>query len=322
MKNCKTIIALVLTIAAVGFSSCNNTPELPASSTAPIVSDETAVSSEAKSEELPVSEAAPEEQMSSAAEASSASAVSEVGTEPAVGVGDNVEFNGKKWEATYVDDFEGTRLNSKNWTYAPAYKRQDMNNYWNRKQVKFPGNGCVAIGIDQPEGDDRILSGAITTEGIFEQAYGYFECRCRLQPIPGCWSAFWLMCMGETSVGNGGKDGAEIDIVESPFFNSSAVQHNIHWDGYAEDHKVVSSGNVTRPGLYTEFHTYALEWTKNEYIFYIDGEETFRTSEGGICEVPCHMILSIETGSWTGAPDKELLPSEMLVDYVRVYKEA
>ncbi len=260
----------------------------------------------------------------SAADGSTTAAPTTPTTQPPaakVSVGDKVEFGGKQWEVTFSDDFDGTKLNSKNWTYCPPYKRQDMNNQWNRKQVTFPGDGTVSIGIDYADDGERVLSGAITTDGIFEQAYGYFEVRCRMQLASGCWSAFWLMCDGETSVGNGGRDGAEIDIVEAPFFDRSTVQHNIHWDGYAEDHKSASSGDIMRPTLYTDFHTYALEWTKDEYIFYIDGEETWRTSEGGICEVPCHMILSMETGSWTGAPLAEQMPSGMLVDYVRVYKE-
>ena len=236
-------------------------------------------------------------------------------------VGDTVEFGGKRWEVTFSDDFDGTRLDSANWTYCPAWKRQDVENYWNRKQVTFPGNDCLSLGIEKEEDGDRILSGAVWTSGIFEQAYGYFEVRCRLQPAVGCWSAFWLMCDSQPSVGNGGKDGAEIDIVESPFFTRSTVQHNIHWDGYGENHGSISSGDVIRPGLYTDFHTYALEWTKDEYIFYIDGEETWRTSEGGVCEVPCYLILSVEAGTWGGELIDEQLPAAFLVDYVRVYKE-
>lgn len=238
-----------------------------------------------------------------------------------VAVGDKVEFHGRQWEVTFSDDFEGTRLNSQNWTYCPAWKRQDKENYWNRGQVTFPGNDCLSLGIEKEEDGNRILSGAIWTSNIFEQAYGYFEVRCRLQPAAGCWSAFWLMCDSQPSVGNGGVDGAEIDIVESPFFNRSTIQHNIHWDGYAEDHGAASSGDVIRPGLYTDFHTYALEWTKEEYIFYVDGEETWRTSAGGVCTVPCYLILSVEAGSWGGELIDEQLPAAFLVDYVRVYKE-
>lgn len=235
-------------------------------------------------------------------------------------VGDKVEIGGKRWEVTFVDDFNDTHLDSKNWSYCPAWKRQDVENYWNRKEVTFPGNGSVSIGIENDKENNRILSGAIWTANTFKQAYGYYEVRCRLQQAVGCWSAFWLMCDNMGSIGNGGVDGAEIDIMESPFLNRGSVQHNIHWDGYAEAKQSDSSGDITRAGLYSDFHTYALEWTKDAYIFYIDGKETFRSNKGGICAVPCYLILSVEAGSWGGKIIDEQLPTAFLVDYVRVYK--
>ena len=89
----------------------------------------------------------------------------------AVKVGERAEFNGKQWEVTFSDDFDGTRLNSQNWTYSQPVKRADYNNYWNRKQVSLSGDGFLQLGIDYDAESDRILSGAITSDRIFEQTW-------------------------------------------------------------------------------------------------------------------------------------------------------
>jgi hypothetical protein len=62
-----------------------------------------------------------------------------------------------------------------------------------------------------------------------------------------------------------------------------------------------------------------LEWKSNEYIFYVDGQETWRTSAGGMCQVPLYIKLSDETGDWAGDIAKAKLPDRFLVDYLRVY---
>lgn len=239
-----------------------------------------------------------------------------------VAVGDTVELNGRQWEVTFSDDFNGIRLDSKNWTYSQAVERGDFgNNYWSRKQVFLEGDGFLRLGIDYDEETDRILSGAITSDRVFEQTYGYFECRAKLQAASGCWSAFWIMSNDIQKVGNGGKDGAEIDIFESPWFNQGVIQSAIHWDGYGEAHQSLGSPQYHLPDMYYDFHTFALEWTETEYIFYVDGQESWRTDAGGICQVPCYLQLSVEAGTWGGEFIKEQMPACFTVDYVRVYKQ-
>ena len=67
------------------------------------------------------------------------------------------------------------------------------------------------------------------------------------------------------------------------------------------------------------FHCYALLWLPDQYVFYVDGKETWRTKAGGVCQVPLYLKLSDEVGSWGGDVRKATLPDKFLVDYVRVY---
>ena len=147
------------------------------------------------------------------------------------------------------------------------------------------------------------------------------------------WSAFWLNCDSMNTVGNGGKDGAEIDVFESAFYDTvlkNRVSTNIHYDGYGEDLK---STNVTTPVIlnnpYKEYNTYGLEWNENEYIFYINGLETGRSSFGGTSLVEEYLILSVEVGGSNGvaqdnragkALQSDFVPTDFIVDYVRAYQ--
>jgi hypothetical protein len=118
-------------------------------------------------------------------------------------------------------------------------------------------------------------------------------------------------------VGDGGRDGTEIDIYEKPWLDDR-VNMALHWDGYGKEHK--SEGRQVRvPGIMEGFHTYALWWSPEEYVFSIDGKELWRTKAGGVCQVPLYIKLSDEIGTWAGDIKKANLPDAFVVDYVRVY---
>ncbi len=96
------------------------------------------------------------------------------------------------------------------------------------------------------------------------------------------------------------------------------VQHTFHWDGYGKDHK--TKGKVVKvPGVTRGWHTFGLLWLPDQYVFYVDGKETWRTKAGGVSQVPEYILLSDEIGKWAGDIRKAQLPDRFLVDYVRVY---
>lgn len=67
------------------------------------------------------------------------------------------------------------------------------------------------------------------------------------------------------------------------------------------------------------YYTFGLLWTPDEYVFYVDGRETWRTSAGGVSQVPEYIKLSEEIGPWGGDIKKANLPDYFIVDHVRVY---
>ncbi|MDQ8738007.1 glycoside hydrolase family 16 protein [Paenibacillus sp. LHD-38] len=221
------------------------------------------------------------------------------------------------WNITFLDNFEGELLDPTKWDHAPEWQRKD--GYWSDEEAFLDGKGNLIIQVSERDG--KYYSGAVTTSGIFEQAYGYYEMRAKIPKVEGFWTAFWLMTDGAHTVGNEGKDGTEIDIVETPFayMDNDTVVHAMHWDGYEADHKSAAAYPVV-PGIYEGFHTFALEWNKDEYIYYIDGNETWRSSAGGVSEVPAFVQITAEVGKWGGNIGNAVLPAQMVVDYVRVYE--
>jgi beta-glucanase (GH16 family) len=48
------------------------------------------------------------------------------------------------------------------------------------------------------------------------------------------------------------------------------------------------------------FHDYGLLWTKEQYVFYVDGKEVWRSAAGGVSQVPEYLKLTEEIGKWGG----------------------
>jgi beta-glucanase (GH16 family) len=214
----------------------------------------------------------------------------------------------KSWRLVWQDEFSGAKLDEAKWD-VPEYKRRD--GYWSRKAIALDGKGHLVMSVLKEE--DRYLDGCVRTQGKFEHKFGYYVARVQLQKQPGHWSAFWMM---PSSGLNAGSRGTEIDIYEKPWLDNR-VQQTLHWDGYGKDHK--SEGKVVRvAGVMDGWHTFGLWWKSDEYIFYVDGKETWRTKTA-VSQVPEYIKLSDEIGNWAGDIKKAKLPDAFLVDYVRVY---
>lgn len=220
---------------------------------------------------------------------------------------------GRTWKLVWRDEFEGKKLDESKWTAAPDGRRKG--GWWSPRAVRLDGRGHLVIRTFRD--GDRVVDGCVSTERKFEHAHGFYVARAKLQSQPGHWSAFWINGRGIHKVGDGGRDGCEIDIMEKPWLDDR-VQHTLHWDGYGKDHR--SAGHVSRvPGVMQGFHTFGLWWKADEYVFYVDGRETWRTAAGGACRVPQYIKLSDEVGDWAGDIGTAKLPDEFVVDHVRVY---
>ena len=221
----------------------------------------------------------------------------------------------------FEDNFDGTKLNKSKWELVPEWKRQGELDIWDDDMTSLDGEGHLILRAEWDAENHRVRSGGVRTLGKFAESYGYYEASIRFPVAPGTWGAFWLMC-GDV----GGRNGVEIDVVESIFNERGECNHALHWDGYGEHHKSANSGGLTGHGIYDgAFHTFGVERTPDGYVFYIDGKESWRAG-ADVCKPEPqdgYMKLTVEAADWAGAGTDEsiaALPAEMVVDWVRVYK--
>ncbi|MDE6723508.1 MAG: glycoside hydrolase family 16 protein, partial [Eubacterium sp.] len=166
-----------------------------------------------------------------------------------------------------------------------------------------PSSGRFTSGIETRRiiGDNNSNKGT-DDELLFSQAFGYFECKVKFPKSKGLWSAFWLQSSNMRKVGNAGQDGTEIDVYESAFINSkkSKMGHALLWDGYGADGRVSDYKCLLEQDLYDGYHTFALKWTPEYYVFYIDGKPTWATSDGDVSKVSEFLRLTVEIDAGDG----------------------
>ncbi|MBR5428580.1 MAG: glycoside hydrolase family 16 protein [Clostridia bacterium] len=242
-----------------------------------------------------------------------------------------------KFTLTFEDHFDGDTLNSEVWTHFRQGERKG--GYWDAGQA-FLRDGNLVIRTEYKEGG-RYGPGwycdRIDTRRLFEQKYGYFECRCILPAAQGLWSAFWL---SSEKIGDfvPGRNGTEIDVFESPLWHrilkkkeNDLITSNLHYGGYGAGHRYKNVAVAKANDPYRQYNTYGVEWNEEGYIFYVNGRETGRSRFGGVSEAPEYLLLSVEIDGvggkpfpgWSGeitnnAPGT--FPVDFVVDYVRAYR--
>ena len=235
---------------------------------------------------------------------------------------------------TWSDEFDGDALDRTKWnglefTGGASPRR---NGYWHMDMARVSGGALRIPSIYYESGygggPPGYYSIGICTSDSFLQTFGYFEVRCQLPKGDGLCSAFFLQSPGMRLVDGSGRDGMEIDIFEAPYHftaNKNRVSSALHYDGYGDAHRSQSVGIFPVEAPYDNFHTYALEWNTDVFIFYIDRVEVKRSTFGGVSQAPEFLILSVTNwfdSAWAG-DIRNNNPEDMtdfVVDYVRVYQ--
>jgi beta-glucanase (GH16 family) len=219
------------------------------------------------------------------------------------------------YKLVWEDDFNGTTLNTSKWKYRAEGSVRGYATV-SRETISLDGKGNLII--ETTKKDDKYYVGQVTTDGLYTQRFGYFECRAQMQKYMGTHSALWLQSNTMGIENNNPKgNGTEIDIFEYHRKTSNQIHHNLHWNGYGSGHKQAGIAK-TIPFIGTGFHTFGLLWTDKEYIFFVDGEETWRTTEA-VSHIPEYMILSTELTGFGGNHLHDNYPDSVIFDYVKVY---
>jgi beta-glucanase (GH16 family) len=158
-------------------------------------------------------------------------------------------------------------------------------------------------------------SGLIQTRESFSQTYGYFEMRADMSETPGAWDAFWMLPLvpkdGETP-----GEWQELDIVEHYGNDPGSTYRWIHTTDKtvnANEERQVTSWN---PEQTQGFHTYGMDWQKDEISFYFDGKLMGSKPTPSDMDAPMYTLanLAVQDGA-TGDP------MSMKIDYIRAYSK-
>lgn len=159
--------------------------------------------------------------------------------------------------------------------------------------------------------------------------YGRMEIRAKLPHGRGTWPAIWML-PAKTQYGRWPASG-EIDIMEHVGFEPGKVHGAIHTKKFNHTIGTQKTAEILVPDALDAFHRYAVEWTPESILFFVDEKNYFRFendhsgSESWPFDQPFYMVLNIAIGgNWGGQKgiDDTSLPQKMEIDYVRIYEKS
>jgi len=176
-------------------------------------------------------------------------------------------------------------------------------------------------------------SARLKTQGLFGFRYGRFEVRAQVPEGQGLWPAVWLM--GENIATVSWPACGEQDVLErvngalTPDWTSGSV----HGTGFTSN-GLGTVFNVPAGQTAAQWHTYGMIWSPGSISYYVDDPTkpyvTYTpASLSGVSGAVWpfdgsqnnFIIINLAVGgTWPGSPNTTtVFPSQMLVDYVRVY---
>lgn len=194
-------------------------------------------------------------------------------------------------------------------------------------------DGYLHIVAQQPS-TGVYTSARLKTQGLFSFQYGRLEFRALVPEAQGFWPAAWLLGNNIATVdwpGCGEQDVLErIDAAGNPDWNAGSV----HGTGFTGGTGLGTNYYFPSGQTAAQWHTYGMIWSPGSVSYYVDNPNlpyaTYTPAnlsgltgavwpfDGGQSNF---IILNLAIGgSWPGSPDQTTpFPSEMLVDYVRIY---
>ncbi|MDP4276471.1 MAG: glycoside hydrolase family 16 protein [Bacteroidota bacterium] len=231
----------------------------------------------------------------------------------------------RKYRLVWADEFDGTRLDTTVWIFETG------GNGWGNHEKQFyttsgnvvVKNGCLFI-VAKKEGD-TYTSARIITRGKRSFVHGYVEIRAKLPRGIGTWPALWLL--GESMSAVGWPECGELDVMEHVGKHPGYIHSSVHnQSGYGN---TPYTGHRLVKDPFETFHLYAVDWTKNQLTFSVDGKRVHRyapirkTPNNWPFDQPMYVIFNLAIGGDWGGPDIDdaIFPQSMCVDYIRVYQK-
>jgi beta-glucanase (GH16 family) len=200
----------------------------------------------------------------------------------------------------------------------------------------YPGTDGVLYIVAQSSSAGVYTSARLKTQGLFSFQYGRIEFRAQVPEAQGFWPANWLLGNNINTVNwpaCGEQDVLErVNAALTPDWNEGSVHGTGFTGGTGLGTQYNFPSGQTAGG---EFHTYGMIWSPGSVAYYVDDPTspyvTYTPSsltplnDGAVWPFDAgqanFILLNLAIGgSYPGSPDSSTpFPSNMLVDYVRIY---
>ncbi len=247
-----------------------------------------------------------------------------------------------KWTLWWHDEFDGSSLNEDYWSYQigdgspsnPGWGNGEEQYY--RQENVTVGDGVLTITAKKEDyGGKSYTSSRIRTYKKVSTTYGRIEAKIKLPNVQGCWPAFWMLPESDYE-GRGWPYSGEIDIMENKGRQARTTSGALHYYDKNEGHHY-NSNEIILDSRIDEWHIYAIEWSETEIRWLADGEQfliqypeywhptggAYSSNDTAPFNRDFHILLNMAIGghfdNWRKPPDN-MLPAQMQVDYVRIYR--
>jgi beta-glucanase (GH16 family) len=233
------------------------------------------------------------------------------------------------------DDFSG----GVNAPPDPRMWNIDIGNRWgNGKETQAytadPANvrqdGAGHLVLEATTTDGRVTSARINTEGKTQLTDGLIAARIKMPAGQGLHPAFWML--GSSLRTAGWPACGEIDIVE--FINDGSLAYFTIHGPPSDTRQAGPDGDVqlqstkASRNLVDEFHTYWMYKQSRRVIMGIDDNQVaafsadhLRQGWKWVYDGPFFAVLNVAVGGdWPGPLTPGVLPKQMVVDWIRLYR--
>ena len=232
------------------------------------------------------------------------------------------------WKLVWTEDFKSDAIDDEAWSRINK-GGSDWNDMMSlREDLAYIEDGQLVL-LGKPNdgrSDDTtaFVTGGVQSKGKRSFSLARFEVKAKFNCVNGFWPAIWLMPDGEI----GWPHGGEIDIMEH-LNADSLIYQTVHSDYTLKVNPDSPHGSTARidPG---DWNIYSTEIHRDSICMYTNGVKTMTYPrmegvEGQFpwSDYPFYFILSNQLGGgWVGPVDKpEQLPSELRIDWVKVYQK-
>ena len=233
------------------------------------------------------------------------------------------------------DEFSEPEINSDKWNFEIGtgnwgWGNNEAQYYTSDSENAYIDDGKLVIqAVNENFGGMNYTSARMTTKNKGDWKYGKLEIRAKLPSGTGTWPAIWML--STDGVYGGWPESGEIDIMEHVGYNPFHVHGTIHTENNNGMDGTQIGGHIEMNDVFTDFHTYTIEWSEQSIKWYVDDTQFFtyyndnqNNFETWPFNQDFHLLINLAIGgTWGGQQgiDDSIFPVKFEIDYVRVYEQ-